>query len=96
MYDDISSAPKGCEEDRRGAAGTIFIYKILGAAAEDNMTIDELMMLGERVRSNTRTLGVAINQAFLQLQMRKCLVYLKMKFLLEWAFMESQVSQEEN
>ena len=61
MYDDISSAPKGREEDRRGAAGTIFIYKILGAAAEDNMTIDELMMLGERVRSNTRTLGVAIN-----------------------------------
>ena len=60
MYDDISSAPKGCEEDRRGAAGTIFIYKILGAAAEDNMTIDELMILGERVRSNTRTLGVAI------------------------------------
>ena len=45
MYDDISSAPKGCEEDRRGAAGTIFIYKILG----------------EKVRSNTRTLGVAIN-----------------------------------
>ena len=25
MYDDISSAPKGQEEDRRGAAGTIFI-----------------------------------------------------------------------
>lgn len=61
MYDDISSAPKGKEEDRRGAAGTIFIYKILGAAAEKNMTIEELMLLGERVRSNTRTLGVAIN-----------------------------------
>ena len=28
MYDDISSSPKGREEDRRGAAGTIFIYKI--------------------------------------------------------------------
>ena len=30
MYDDISSAPRGQESDRRGAAGTMFIYKILG------------------------------------------------------------------
>ena len=61
MYDDISSAPKGKEEERRGAAGTIFIYKILGAAAEKSMPIEELIFLGEKVRSNTRTLGVAIN-----------------------------------
>ena len=61
MYDDISSAPKGKEEERRGAAGTIFIYKILGAAAEKRMPIEELIFLGEKVRSNTRTLGVAIN-----------------------------------
>ena len=61
MYDDISSAPKGQEEDRRGAAGTIFIYKILGAASEQGMAIDDLILLGKRVRSNTRTLGVAIN-----------------------------------
>ena len=33
MYDDISSAPKGQEDDRRGAAGTIFVYKNLGATA---------------------------------------------------------------
>lgn len=60
MYDDISSAPKGQEEDRRGAAGTIFIYKILGAAAEAGMAIDDLMTLGEDVRAATRTLGAAL------------------------------------
>ena len=60
MYDDISSAPKGQETDRRGAAGTIFIYKILGAASEEGMSIEDLFLLGEKVRSNTRTLGVAI------------------------------------
>lgn len=61
MYDDISSAPKGQEQDRRGAAGTMFIYKILGAAAEDGMGLDDLMTLGADVRSATRTLGVAVS-----------------------------------
>ncbi|MEP6017678.1 MAG: dihydroxyacetone kinase subunit DhaK [Paracoccaceae bacterium] len=61
MYDDISSAPKGEEQDRRGAAGTMFMYKILGAAAEQDMAIDDLMALGIDVRSATRTLGVAVS-----------------------------------
>jgi len=61
MYDDISSAPKGQEEDRRGAAGTIFVYKILGAAAEAGMAIGDLVTLGEAVRDATRTLAAAVN-----------------------------------
>lgn len=61
MYDDISSAPKGQEHDRRGAAGTMFIYKILGAAAEAGMGMDDLMTLGADVRSATRTLGAALS-----------------------------------
>ncbi|WP_299957549.1 dihydroxyacetone kinase subunit DhaK [uncultured Roseobacter sp.] len=60
MYDDVSSAPKGQEEERRGAAGTMFIYKILGAAAEEGMQIDDLMTLGAEVRAATRTLGAAV------------------------------------
>ncbi len=60
MYDDISSAPKGQEDERRGAAGTMFIYKILGAAAEAGMGLDALYALGEDVRARTRTLGAAV------------------------------------
>ena len=60
MYDDISSAPKGQEDERRGAAGTMFIYKILGAAAEAGLGLDDLMALGEAVRDATRTLGAAL------------------------------------
>ncbi len=63
MYDDISSAPKGQEQDRRGAAGTMFIYKILGAAAEQGMALDNLMRLGAEVRAATRTLGAALSPA---------------------------------
>lgn len=61
MYDDISSAPKGQEDDRRGAAGTMFIYKILGAAAEEGMALSDLMALGADVRGRTRTLGAAVS-----------------------------------
>jgi phosphoenolpyruvate---glycerone phosphotransferase subunit DhaK len=61
MYDDISSAPRGQEEDRRGAAGTLFVYKILGAAAEEGMDLDRLYDLGEAVRDATRTLGAALS-----------------------------------
>lgn len=61
MYDDISSAPKGQEHERRGAAGTMFIYKILGAAAEEGMGLSDLVTLGEAVRGATRTLGAAVS-----------------------------------
>lgn len=61
MYDDISSAPKGQEEDRRGAAGTLFVYKILGAAADEGMDLETLVALGEAVRDATRTLGAALS-----------------------------------
>src|SRR6056297_1442448 len=39
MYDDISAAPPDRKEDRRGAPGTLFIYKILGAAAEEGHSL---------------------------------------------------------
>ncbi len=60
MYDDISSAPKGEESERRGAPGTTFVYKIVGAAAEDGRGLESLMELGAQVRDNTRTLAAAV------------------------------------
>lgn len=60
MYDDVASAPKGRESDRRGAPGTAFVYKIVGAALEEGMGLAEAKRLGERVRDRTRTLAVAL------------------------------------
>lgn len=60
MYDDISSAPRGREPERRGAPGTTFVYKIVGARAEEGAALEELLQLGESVRDATRTLGVAL------------------------------------
>ena len=61
MYDDIASAPKGKESERRGGAGTTFIYKILGSLSEKGADIESLIRMGEKVRDNTRTLSVAIS-----------------------------------
>ncbi|MCP4622314.1 MAG: dihydroxyacetone kinase subunit DhaK, partial [bacterium] len=35
LYDDIASAPKGREKERRGMAGMTFSFKIAGAMSEE-------------------------------------------------------------
>ncbi len=61
MYDDISAAPPERKHDRRGAPGTMFIYKILGAAAEQGRSLDHLVALGEAVRDRLVTLAAAVS-----------------------------------
>jgi len=61
MYDDISAAPPERRADRRGAPGTMFIYKILGAAAEAGWPLRRLTQLGEDVRERTVTLAAAVS-----------------------------------
>lgn len=61
MYDDISAAPPDRRQDRRGAAGTMFVYKILGAAAEAGLDQAALIRLGEAVRDRTVTLAAAVS-----------------------------------
>lgn len=60
MYDDISSAPPERKADRRGAPGTMFLYKILGAAAEEGVGLEDLIALGEAVRGRLVTLAAAV------------------------------------
>ena len=61
MYDDISAAPPERKQDRRGAPGTMFIYKILGAAAEEGRSLEALVTLGEAVRDRLVTLAAAVS-----------------------------------
>ncbi|MFN8448152.1 MAG: dihydroxyacetone kinase subunit DhaK [Anaerolineae bacterium] len=60
LYDDISSAPKGREPERRGSAGLFFVWKMLGAAAETGASLAECKTVAEKIRDNTRTLAVAL------------------------------------
>ena len=93
MYDDISSAPKGREDERRGAPGTAFVYKIVGARAEEGASLGELKSLGEQgagphpdPRRRRRTGGFASDRQ------GRCSPFLKTKFTSGWAFTVSPVS----
>lgn len=61
FYDDVASAPKGSEEERRGMAGMLFSVKTTGAAAEEGMSLDECVRIYEKARDNTRTYGFALS-----------------------------------
>ncbi|MBI5830077.1 MAG: dihydroxyacetone kinase subunit DhaK, partial [Chloroflexi bacterium] len=60
LYDDISSAPKGREPERRGTAGLFFVWKMLGAFAETSGNLGACKALAEKVRDNTRSLSMAL------------------------------------
>ncbi|MCY4063819.1 MAG: dihydroxyacetone kinase subunit DhaK [Chloroflexi bacterium] len=61
LYDDISSAPKGRESERRGTAGLFFVWKMLGAFCEGDVTLAAAKALAEKVRDNTRSLAMSLS-----------------------------------
>ncbi|MGX6978279.1 DhaKLM operon coactivator DhaQ [Vagococcus elongatus] len=61
VNDDCSIEEGSFKKRRRGVAGTVLVHKILGAAAEEGATLQELVHLGQRVVESMNTLGVALN-----------------------------------
>lgn len=59
-HDDISAGLDADDEDRRGMAGCIPLYKIVGAAAEQGKGIDEILEIGERFNNQLAALAVAM------------------------------------
>ena len=60
FWDDVASAPKGREDERRGMAGMLFGLKAAGAAAEAGASLDECVRVFEKARDNTRTFAIAL------------------------------------
>jgi len=58
--DDVAVADSTYTIGRRGVAGNFFVIKVVGAAAEKGADIDELVRLGTKVNSVTRTMGMAL------------------------------------
>ena len=58
--DDVSVQDSTYTVGRRGVAGNFFVMKAVGAAAESGADLDELVRIGEKVNSVTRTMGVAL------------------------------------
>ena len=59
VSDDVASAPSERASERRGIAGDLCVFKILGAAASAGLSLDEVAGLGRRANERTRTIGVA-------------------------------------
>jgi dihydroxyacetone kinase-like protein len=58
--DDVSVQDSTYTVGRRGVAGNFFVIKAVGAASETGADLDELIRIGEKVNSVTRTMGVAL------------------------------------
>jgi dihydroxyacetone kinase-like protein len=59
--DDVPSAPKGKESNRRGVAGEILMWKIGGAKAEMGGNLDEVIRVAQKAIDNTRSMGVGLS-----------------------------------
>ncbi|SER30697.1 dihydroxyacetone kinase [Granulicatella balaenopterae] len=62
-HDDISVDTYNYQKRHRGVAGTVLVHKILGAAAMEGATIEELEALGLVLTTKIVTLGVALESA---------------------------------
>ncbi len=58
--DDVSGVDGIHPAGRRGVAGTVIVEKIVGAAAERGMTLDECKRVGDKANQATATMGVAL------------------------------------
>ena len=60
INDDVAVKDSTYTVGRRGVAGNFFVIKAVGAASDKGRTLQELVDLGNRVVSVTRTMGMAL------------------------------------
>lgn len=60
VNDDVSVEDSLYTVGRRGVAGNFFVIKCCGAASEKGATLEELVELGKKVNSKTRSMGMAL------------------------------------
>ncbi|MEG0180843.1 MAG: dihydroxyacetone kinase subunit DhaK [Peptostreptococcaceae bacterium] len=60
VEDDIAVEDSLYTVGRRGVAGTVFVHKIAGAAAELGMSLEEVKSIAQKAADNVRSLGFAL------------------------------------
>lgn len=53
------------ESDRRGVAGTVFVHKVAGAAAQEGRSLSEVKAVAEKVISRVRSMGMALSPCYM-------------------------------
>jgi phosphoenolpyruvate---glycerone phosphotransferase subunit DhaK len=59
--DDVAVSDSTYTVGRRGVAGNFFVIKAVGAASDRGADLDQLVQLGKRVNSVTRSMGIALS-----------------------------------
>ncbi|MGA2477326.1 MAG: dihydroxyacetone kinase subunit DhaK [Spirochaetia bacterium] len=65
INDEIASAPKGKEAERRGTTADHIIIKIAGGAAERRLPFEEVVRITRKAIAGARSLGVALSSCTL-------------------------------
>jgi dihydroxyacetone kinase DhaK subunit len=60
VNDDVAVKNSLYTVGRRGVAGTVFVHKLAGAAAEKGMELPEVKAVAEKVIANVRSIGIAL------------------------------------
>jgi dihydroxyacetone kinase-like protein len=60
VNDDVAVEDSTYTTGRRGIAGTVFVHKIAGAAAEKGLELTEVKRIAEKVIKNVRSMGMAL------------------------------------
>lgn len=60
VTDDVASAPKGKEDERRGVAGDLYVFKVAGASAARGDDLDGVEEAARRANAMTRSMGIAL------------------------------------
>lgn len=63
FHDDVSSFPREERENRRGMIASLALGKILGAACERGLSLEEVKKIGEKVIENVASIAAATRSA---------------------------------
>ncbi len=61
VADDVAVENSTWTTGRRGIAGTVFVHKIAGAAAESGADLENVKRIAEKVIANVRSMGMALD-----------------------------------
>lgn len=61
VHDDVASAPANRKDERRGIAGDVFAIRVIGAACDAGLDIEDIVKLGNRLNNHLWSIGVSFS-----------------------------------
>lgn len=65
VKDDVAVPNSTYSTGRRGIAGTVFVHKVAGAAAEQGKSLEEVQAAAQKAADNVRSMGMAMSPCIL-------------------------------